>query len=367
MAEKRAATSSQATEPKRHADDPPAMTYQESDLTSQRLDWYVKFSDEDWDLIKELVKHDESEIANIFDQVVKEKRDKVLCTKLNSYIAAKKKEERFKTAVPVPQKSERNELLLKPGSNLSADWKDMPLIVNGFGVPDILFADCEMFNDLNVGSSHVIVVMFSAVKIPKNRGTPVPIFHTLVNHGKSGKSKGQVKPDWYSVQKIHGITEKQWQWHMDDKLFVSLLEALTERSKLVFWSAELDIKGLVNTYDRCGKDGSEIRRRIVDLQKPAQAILYPVLNSIDGGKHNTKQLMSLPNALRALIEMGKRKRWSPHAINEMQKLAHDQEATKNENRKNSLLDAISVATIYNHLSHDEEHSKKMTGLVKGFL
>ena len=339
--------------PKRLPGVPPAMSYQEQD---HDVDWRMPFDDSDWTLITELLKLDAGEIADVVDMAVKEKRDKVLCTKLNSFVRGKRKVEGFKSAGPSGKQAQaRHPLLLSPGSNLANDWDKMPVIVNGFDVPQLLFADCEMIVADNLPKSDkMLVVMFSAVKIPKNRGTPVPVLHTIVNYGKAGAGEGQIKPNMYAINKIHGIGEATWKWHMAGEMFVKLLCTFTHKSFLLFWDADQDRIAIRNTFKMFGTDVWNLPH-IIDLQAPIQDLLFPKLNAIDNHVHDATKKMSLFNALRAAVELGKEKRWSSEGVMEMMRLVGKLNESKKAG-KNSLLDSIAVATIYNYMSHDSDYS-----------
>jgi hypothetical protein len=310
---------------------------------------------------------DTTAAAHLIDQIVLRKRSPTLVRTLSTYMTNRLKDDRKKQQPQhVQHCSPRHELIRQAPANLSDfDWDKMPVVINSHNVPAFLAADAEFTTDVSGKDPQLLVIMFSAVKIPLNGGTPVPVFHTLVNHELDGK---KFVSNHFEVNYCHGIKRGDYKWHISTSTFVKSLTAFMEKSYLCFWDSVQDTKALRQTFRRAGQEAAfeELEHRIVDLQKPLQEIIRKPLNELDQGVKRHDQNISLENAVRALLYMKDELQLSPAKTAYVQKIADaihkargeekDPEAKsikqrikKGTAKKNSVVDANAVAVLYNYL------------------
>lgn len=332
---------------------------------------YSPLTGKEKELFDRLAAQNSTYVAHVMNEIVVRKRSSQLARTLSTYISNRQREEKQKACHQqkdaAPLQVPRHELLRKEGVNLKdMDWKKMPVVMNGHNVPAFLAADAEFVTDMSDAKNpELLVIMFSAVKIPLNGGTPVPVIHTLINHELDGK---EFVSKAFEEDYIHGISRKDWKWHISTSIFVKALTIFMEKSYFCFWDATQDTIALRNTFRRAGKeaDFNRLQHRIVDLQKPLQEIVRQPLRELDKGKRKHDRSISLENAVRALHDMQTELSLSAEKVAFIEKIIDAMQKSKGEERdpkaktifqrirrgtakKSSIVDANALAVLYNYL------------------
>lgn len=283
-------------------------------------------------------------VAHLIDRVVKEESNPLLNTLLHELVVENAGNPQMMQTGPMETKPSRSPYLRSGSQDLSTEVDKLPVFISGHGIPAFMACDAEFLRELKTNKN--VVVMFTAVAIPVNRGRPEIKLHTIVNPGPD------FKPQGYDIRFIHNIRDTEWRRHLPMITFTSLLSSFTLKSKLLFWDVRQDALAIAETFHRCARDPADVLRSLVDIQQACTQLLVRYLDEDQQQKVQENRL-SLKLAVNALIEKISVEKKVPemHLLHLSRTLVEINEGKIN-NRKSSRPDAEAVAYLYNHL-HSE--------------
>lgn len=295
----------------------------------------------DVQLVQRLKQLPTEDLVQVIDRTVREQRSVPLSVHVHGYIQWQRKQPGFEGPVAAPPNTARQSYLRTHSDGLISDAASLPLVLNGTGLAGFLAADAEFLTETS--SNRNVVVMFSAVQIPENRGHPIPKIHLIVNHDRPGKLF-DFRP--YAVKHIHGIKRKVWKMHIPPETFAHIMTEVTKHCFLLFWDAKSDRQAVENTFLRAipPQDPQPVLHWMLDMQAPIQKLLSPY-----AGEAAARSQMGLQTALTALLNYADQVKdvLEPPMKSAVASLLNEIRVSGVDGQKNSLLDATGVAYLYN--------------------
>lgn len=281
------------------------------------------------------------EMADVIDQVIKQKKDPNMTKQVMSYLNWQRTIPGFSAGGPASQNVRRDPALTTGWKDMTEDFSSLPMMLNGNSIPGFLAADAEFIMDRR--TKQKVIVSFSAVSIPEHRGQPEPKIHLIVNPDKGGE---KFQEHHFDVR-FHGIGRDTWKMHIPESSFVDILTAFAEiPGFFLFWDKTNDTKALMNTFSRTGVCSDQVVNKLVDVQFPIQEILLKFAPHRRRGER-----LSLSDALDIFRELvANEATTNPELVVYTKRILGQIRVGAQTGRKSSLWDATAVAILYNYFA-----------------